>query len=118
MFASVRVVAIAGRPDLGVGIGGVDRAKITQEVGAAPGVVSVDEVGVAGVAIAHDGAGVSGQDLSGVDVGGAATAGVHRGQERGGRDVHVLQSSGRAAWGPVPAPGARAAARRGGAARR
>lgn len=40
--------------------------------------VRIDQVGVAGVAIAHDGAGVSGQDSAGVDVGGAAPAGVHQ----------------------------------------
>jgi hypothetical protein len=53
-------------------------------MGTAPGVVRVNQVSVAGVAVPHDGAGVSGQDGPSVDVGGAAAAGVHRGQKRGG----------------------------------
>ncbi len=53
--------------------------------------MGVDEVGVAGVTVAHDGAGVAGQHRTGVDVGLAASAGVHRGQELGARYVHVGQ---------------------------
>ena len=53
--------------------------------------VGIDEVGVAGIAIPHDRAEISGQDGPGVDVLGAASAGVHRGQKRGGRDVDILQ---------------------------
>jgi hypothetical protein len=34
-----------------------------------------------------------------IRVGGAAPAGVHHGQKRRGRDVHIFQSSGRAARG-------------------
>jgi hypothetical protein len=60
-------------------------------MGAAPGVQGVGEVGVAGVAVAHDGAGVAGQDRAVVDVGLRAAAGVHRGQPLGRGDVHVAQ---------------------------
>jgi hypothetical protein len=59
----------------------------------APGVVRVDQVGVAGVAIAHDVAGVSGQHTTGLDVVGAAPAGVHHGQKRSGCDMHVFQTA-------------------------
>jgi len=90
-----------GGPELGVGVGGVHRAQVSQQVRAAPGVRSVDEVGVAGVAVAHDGAGVAGQYVAGVDVGGGAAAGVHRGEELGARHVHVGQSALRASGGLI-----------------
>jgi hypothetical protein len=56
-------------------------------------VVGVDQVDVAGVAVADDGAGVAGQHLPGVDVGLGPAAGVHRGQKLGGRDVDVFESA-------------------------
>lgn len=67
----------------------VERAQVSQQVRAAPGVVGVEQVGVAG---ADDGAGVARQHLAGVDVGGAAGAGVQRGQELGRRDVDVFEA--------------------------
>jgi hypothetical protein len=57
-------------------------------MGAAPGVQGVGEVGVA---VAHEGARVLGQDPAVVDVGLRAAAGVHRGQPLGRGDVHVAQ---------------------------
>jgi hypothetical protein len=56
-----------------------------------------DQVGVAGVAVAHDRAGVAGQDPSGVDVGCGSSAGVHRGEELPRGDVDIFQSPGREA---------------------
>jgi hypothetical protein len=56
-----------------------------------------DQVGVAGVAVAHDGAGVAGQYPTGVDVVFGSSAGVHRGEELPRRDVDVFQVAGGAA---------------------
>ncbi len=57
----------------------------------APGMQRVAEVVIAGVAVADDGAGVSGQDLAGVDSFGGAAAGVQGGQELDAGHVHVVQ---------------------------
>ena len=69
----------------------MERGQVSDQVRSAPGVVGVDQVLVAGVAVADDGAGVAGQDLPVVDVVLRTAAGVHRGQELGGGDVDVLQ---------------------------
>ena len=65
-------------PDLAFGVGAVERGQISEQVSTAPGVVGVDQVEVAGVAVADDGAGVAGQHRPGVDVVLGAPAGVHR----------------------------------------
>jgi hypothetical protein len=43
-------VGHGGGPDLPGGVGGVEGAQVSQQVRAAPGVMRVDEVGVAGIA--------------------------------------------------------------------
>jgi len=83
------------------GSGGVHRSQIPEQVSSAPGVMGLDQVGVAAVAVAHDRAGVSGQHLSGVDSGLAASTGVHRGQELGARHMHVFEAAVGAGWGLI-----------------
>jgi hypothetical protein len=55
---------ISRGPELGVGVSVTERGQVAQQVRCAPGVVGVDQVQVAGVAIADDGGGEAGQDLS------------------------------------------------------
>ena len=60
-WAPVQGVGHRRGPELPVGVDPVERGQIPDQVGSAPGVVGVDQVLVAGVAVADDGAGVAGQ---------------------------------------------------------
>ena len=67
----------------------------------APGVQRVGEVLVSLVAVADDGAGVAGQDAAGVYGFFRPVPGVHRGEELGAGDVHVVQVPGGAGGGLI-----------------
>ena len=81
-------------PDLAVGVEAVQPGQVTEPVRAAPGVQRIGEVLVPLVAVADDGALISGEDAAGVDRLAAPVTGVHGGEELGARHVHVAQLPG------------------------
>jgi hypothetical protein len=88
-------------PELALRVDAVKRGQVSDQVRTTPSMVGVDQMNVAGVAVAHDGAGVAGQHLAGVDVVLGAAAGVHRGQELGAGGVDILQGAVGADWGLI-----------------